>query len=263
MAAFESEWEGRGKDGKNLGTDEELMELGDKLAGKVIRLFMMQTRVDEAVFLRDAQGAVMEELGSLTPEAARRYRVLMQKGFGLIRNVKEEDGRRWLLYMTDRGVDFANWLIQDPDGQKWGVKEKVDLSAEEKRRYEQAFILGDREEDRRAREEDGAGGGLTEIKEGIVKWRIGKWGLLLDQRVNRLVWGKIMKAVSRRGYRTVFVPDGYEVYVMEMTATGKKVHRVERWSEFPTVDRRLIMDNAEDGMADGMADEGGGESDEG
>lgn len=247
MARFESEWEGRGKDGKNLGTDEELMELDGKVSAKVIRLFMMQVRIDEPVLLREAQRVVMEELGSLTPEAARRYRVLMQKGFGLIRNVKEEDGRRWLLHMTDRGVDFANWLINDPDGQKWGVKEKVDLSAEEKRRYEEAFILGDREEDRRAREEEGgAGGGLTEIKEGIVKWRIGKWGLLLDQRVNRLVWGKIMKAVQKRGYRTVFVPDGYEVYVVEMTEDGKKAHRVERWSEFPTVDRRLIMDNAED-----------------
>lgn len=249
MAAFESEWKGRGPGGKDLGTDEDLIELDDK-AAKVVRLFMMQLRVDEPVLLREAQGVVMEELGSLTAEAARRYRVLMQKGFGLIVNAKEEEGRRWLLTMTDRGVDFVNWLIQDPDGQKWGVKDKVDLSAEEKRRYEEAFILGEREEDQRVREEEGgAGGGLAEIKDGVVRWSIGKWGLLLDERVPRLVWGKIMRAVQRRGYRTVFVPDGYEVFVVEMTETGKKAHRVTRWSDFPKVDRRLIMDS-EDGVGD-------------
>ena len=128
MAAFESEWKGRGPRGKDLGTDEDRIELDDK-AAKVIRLFMMQLRVEEPGLLREAQGVVMEELGSLTAGAARRYRVLMQKGFGLIVNAKEEEGRRWLLTMTDRGVDFVNWLIQDPDGQKWGVKDKVDLSA--------------------------------------------------------------------------------------------------------------------------------------
>ena len=40
------------------------------------------------------------------------------------------------------------------------------------------------------------------------------------------------------------MPDGYEVAVVEMTDRGKKAHRVTRWSEFPIVDRKLIM-NAE------------------
>lgn len=259
MAAFSSEWQGMGVGGKNLATDEEVMELDGGVAAKVIRLFMMQLRVDEAVYLKDAQGVVMEELGNLTPSSARNYRVQMQRVYGFLKSMKEEEGRSWLLTMTDRGVDFANWLIQDPDGQKWGVKTKVDLSAEEKRRFEEAFIMGDQMARGEAIDGGGIGGGLAQIKEGIVKWSLGKWGLLLDERVPRVVWSKLMMAVTKNGYRTVFVPDGYEVYVMEVVGEGgrggKKAHRVTRWSDFPSVDRRLIMENEIVDGSEGEEDE--------
>lgn len=235
MAAFKSEYEGKGPKGKDLLADHDLMEVNERTA-KVFRLFMMQTEIDKPVWLRDMQGAVMEELGFLNAASARRYRVILQRDYGMISNDKEEGGTRWQVTLTDRGVDFINWLIQDPDGQRWGLKSEVDLSAEEKRRYEENFIKGSAAEAR-----EGGGGGLVEVNDGVVKWRLGEWGLLLDDRVPRAVWGKIMAAVHKRGMRTVFVPDGYEVAVIEMTDRGKKAHRVLRWSEFPIVDRQLIM----------------------
>lgn len=258
MAEFKSEWKGLGREGKDLGSDQDLMEVTDE-AKKAIRLFMMQTRVDEPVWLRTMQGVVMEEMGALTPASARRYRLLMQNTFGLIKSFKEEGSTRWLVVLTDRGVDFVNWLIQDPDGQKWGIKSSVDLSAEEQRRYEEAFIQGDKNAGLEAQEEGGAGGGLVKLDRGTVRWQLGRWGLLLDDRVPRVVWGKIMAAVQRRGYRTVFVPDGYEVYILEMDEeTGKrKAHRIQRWSDFPLVDRQLMIDAEIDGTDDqGREDNG-------
>lgn len=249
MAAFSSEYVGKGPKGKDLLADHDLMEVNERTA-KVFRLFMMQTDIDNPVWLRDMQGVVMEELGFLTAASARRYRVMLQRDYGLISNDKEDGGVKWQVTLTDRGVDFVNWLIQDPDGQKWGLKSDVDLSAEEKRRYEENFIRGSERE-----ASEGGGGGLVEIEKGIVKWRLGEWGLLLDDRVPRGVWGKIMAAVHKRGMRTVFVPDGYEVAVIEMTDRGKKAHRVLRWSEFPIVDRQLIMNAEEPGGSMGAGEE--------
>src|SRR5699024_11602557 len=118
MAAFKSEWEGLGLKGKDLGSDQDLMEVTDE-AKKAIRLFMMQTRVDEPVWLRTMQGVVMEEMGVLTPASARRYRLLMQNSFGLIKSFKEEGSTRWLVALNDSGVDFVKWLIIDPVVTKW------------------------------------------------------------------------------------------------------------------------------------------------
>lgn len=250
MAAFESEWRGMGKNGKDLLPDHDLIETQENIA-KVFRLFMLQTDIEGPVWLKGMQSTVMDELGSLTASSARRYRVMLQRDYGLIVNEREDEGRRWLVSLTDRGVDFVNWLIQDPDGQRWGLKSDVDLSAEEKRRYEQNFIEGTR----RANKE-GQGGGLAEINDGVVRWELGLWGIVLDDRVPRAVWGKIMAAVHKRGMRTVFVPDGYEVYVREPAGRGGKAHRLTRWSEFPLMDRQLIIDaEIVDGEAEGEGDD--------
>src|SRR5699024_1566171 len=108
LAELKREWKGMGLTGQDLGSEQNLMEVTDE-GKKAIRLFMMQTRVDEPVWLRTMQGVVMEEMGALTPASARRYRLLMQNTFGLIKSFKEEGSTRWLVALTDRGVDFVNW----------------------------------------------------------------------------------------------------------------------------------------------------------
>lgn len=252
---FESEWRGMGRGGKDLDDDDELMLVKDQPA-KVFRLILLQMEPGSESPLKDVVSGVMEALGGISAHGVRFYRQKMASQFGLIYSRKDDEDNRWWLGLTDRGVDFINWLIHDKeDGQKWGLKTKFDLSLEEKRRYEQAFIEGNRPWD----EETESGGGLAEIHDGVVQWEMGKWGLVLDDRIPRSVWGKIMAMVKKRGMRTVFVPDGYEVVVLDMVEEGgkakRKARRVTRWSEFPIVDRQLIIDSMEGKVGDDAREE--------
>lgn len=260
MAKFESEWEGKGRHGKDLKSDAQLMKVSTHVA-KVFRVSLMQMEIGEEVWMKDAGQIVSDTFAGIMPNTVRRYRQMMAIDFGLIYTRKEEGGRSWLMGLTDRGVDFVQWLLKDKDGQQWGVKDKFDISAEEKKRYEKAFILGNALIESQE-ESEGGSGGLVTIEGEAVRWKLPAWGLVLDSRVPRGVWAKIMARVHERGMRTVFVPDGYEVVVLEMAENKeggkpkKKAHRVVRWSEFPVVDKQLIIDAVEDGKIPGAGDEG-------
>lgn len=250
MAKFESSWRGKvNPRGEELGSDDLLMEVTAKSA-KVFRALLMQYKLDEELPLRQVTADFMAA-ADLKVSNARQYRVRVQYNFGLIYLRKE--GIRYWTALTDRGVDFVNWMIHDKDGQKWGTDSNIFLSKEEKRRYEEAFIIGD--------DSYGKDGGLAELSKGVVQWNLSEWGLVLDERIPRPVWMRLMRRVKDRGFRTVFVPDGYEVYVREVVGDRKRAHRVGRWSDFPVMDKRVIMDGKEEVEEAGEKEVRGDDSD--
>lgn len=216
------------------------------------RVFLLSLNLEGWTPLKRIHAEVMEAM-SMTVASARGVRKRLQDRYELV--VTRRNGRSFEVSLTDRGVDFVNWILRDSKGQQWGIDGNGFLSAEEKRRYEEAFIRGKEEA-----EKEGPGrvsGGLVEIEGGIVQWELGEYGLVLDEKVPRSVWHQIMTRVKKAGFRTAFVPPGYEIVALVMEETrlpggkvvGKrKAKRVLRWSDFPVVDREVILGNAEYGF---------------
>lgn len=234
-------------------------------AQRIARAYLMKLELDRPRPVDDVVEEVMEDLGLGRHSVRKRVPSLTHK-YGMISQVKP--GKRLMASLTDRGVDFVNWLNTDPDGLQWGVGEReINLPKTEKEKWEKAFITGHMEDYKKGLH------GLTFFEEGVVKWTLSAWGMVVDGQVPRDTFWDILRRARKRGMATAFIPAGYEVYVLEPTDERvigrdgrerfKKIpHRVVRWSEFPITDRELIIDAAE--KADGMRDElkGSGDDDE-
>lgn len=237
MAYFELSYDVEDPDAKQRAKEISEGLMAESITTtRYLRAILMNMSLDEATPLKDVQAAVMENFDT-SLATVNRYRRMLANDWGLLRTFKKD--RHWFMQLTDEGAEFCHWLLSDvATGQRWGVKQRVKVSEEERKRLEEAFIQG----------ETGSGG-LVEIKDEIVKWDLPEDGLVLDQRIPRSVWAKLMSRVKKNGFLTVFVPEGYEVCLVKVEdSTGKrKAARILRWSDFPRVDRQLISDELADG----------------